>query len=776
MINFATDLVLTVTFQNEPRRLLGDAAHSRLGSADCLLPRGLYAHPMRGHAGALAVHHTAVRKGFMERNSTYPARKMTTIAWAFLAVLLLLALWVRFGGLSRGFFVDELNTVKSASLPLGDLLAERSTPLLFLLSKPLVALSAKTGIPLEFCLRTPHLLFSLATVALAFVLLLRWGGLVAAVLGGLLMVLSKEHIAYSTNARYYALIMLLCVAVPPLTLECLQKHRVRDWFLLGVLILAGMLNHLSFAAFLAPAMFGTFCGLLFDSTVSRRDRIIRAGILVAVGVVAAVAFLVLLLIGGGTPAFMRLLYLLKLATPPPGTVIAPDSVEAMAVSGKTYQLSLAQYSIFLGRFIPGGGGAGPYLLAVSVFLGLIILWFRKRPLFFPFFCVIVLLPLPLFVIHASHWWSARYFLPQLPFLLMAAGLGAGGIVTLLLDLLPRYRTWVEAGISLAIVLAAFAANPPWAMDADTVYEPVPDHHMRDVAARILPSLDTEGLVLLVPQSIEGWHPLTILDFYLQRGNRACASVLRECPDLACVEAALKEKPAANAWVVTPNDTLLRRMTRVSGGDVGLQELTGGLSQACLPPVEVGDTLIWRRPAVYTGYKEDKGAPQLLPSGTLEGELPGGKLPEGAELVASKPSADAGRALQLSVSADTDPANRPTPTVWFPVSVPAKLRDTSPKAYLLCFDVKSDSVQPGTNPARTVRVMVSGNGFWKDVFFVSGTHDWERRCVRLETGKDFPASPKGAKIGFGHRGGTGTVWFADIRLQPVPDSDTAAPSP
>lgn len=163
-------------------------------------------------------------------------------------------------GASR-FGYDEAFTAIAGRLPLGGLTDfitrhDSHPPLDYLIHAPL----ARAGVS-EFWFRFPSVIMSIAALALlAWWLRPRAG---VAIWATVVMAVDPFQISHGRDARMYAELEFIGVAVAALTGAWLTRPRARHAFLLGVLVFAGLLTHVS--------MFLLAAGLL---TVPgrRRDR------------------------------------------------------------------------------------------------------------------------------------------------------------------------------------------------------------------------------------------------------------------------------------------------------------------------------------------------------------------------------------------------------------------------------------------------------------------------------------------------------------------------
>ena len=163
-------------------------------------------------------------------------------------------------GASR-FSYDEAFTAMAGRLPLGSLVDfitrhDSHPPLDYLIHAPFARAGAS-----EFWFRFPSVVMSIAALALlAWWLRSRRG---VAIWATIVMAVNPFQITHGRDARMYAELEFIGVAIAALTNAWLNRPRTRHAVLLGVLVFAGLLTHVS--------MFLLAAGLMAVPG-SRRDR------------------------------------------------------------------------------------------------------------------------------------------------------------------------------------------------------------------------------------------------------------------------------------------------------------------------------------------------------------------------------------------------------------------------------------------------------------------------------------------------------------------------
>lgn len=151
------------------------------------------------------------------------------------AIVFLLALAPRLYHLGdRPFWYDEVRTVERCSLGLhgmiADAFSQRHTPVYFLLVRPSVHMA-----PVQFWLRLPSAIFGALAVALVYLIAKRAADWEAGIAAAMILALSPIEIAYSQEARSYALVTFcLLVALHGLTGLVLREDRAAlSWWKAG---------------------------------------------------------------------------------------------------------------------------------------------------------------------------------------------------------------------------------------------------------------------------------------------------------------------------------------------------------------------------------------------------------------------------------------------------------------------------------------------------------------------------------------------------------------
>jgi len=346
-----------------------------------------------------------------------------------LALALLLGTALRLYRLDHSFWIDEILTHMAASNSVLDILHYTPTPLSFLLSH----FSIKVA-DTESLLRLP----SFITGLLACWYIWRAGrtlvspscGIVAATLASV----SPLLIAQSQEARYYS-IMAFCAAASLYYLPlAVYSQRKRDYAKFTLVSIAGLFTHLFFVPFLLTFSASAFLMVLLSKAVATKART-----LVLIALASGLALLP-----------FSLFYLFHQTLLQEQAHLLPPRASA------TYQLTLTEYAYFLVEQLAHCGPVvmRPYntpffAMVILVLLGLALSAYRQRFLVFAFVGVLLILPIPFLILEVGHWYREKYFITQLPLLLVLAGAGAVALSQRIVLLVERYRPSAISNAAIA---------------------------------------------------------------------------------------------------------------------------------------------------------------------------------------------------------------------------------------------------------------------------------------------------------------------------------------
>ena len=197
------------------------------------------------------------------------ARDRRVLRYVALGFILIVAAFLRFRGIGEAsLWADEGLTVRILRLPVGEMLQrirdwEQTPPLYYYLMRAWVALAGES----EAALRVPSAIFGIASVGAIYVLASRMFGVASGSTAAALMAVSPYQIAYSQEARVYALFVLLTIVSCDLFVRVVQQRWPRSE-VFYVLITALLLYTHLYAIFVVAAQNLAYLVLL----VIRRER------------------------------------------------------------------------------------------------------------------------------------------------------------------------------------------------------------------------------------------------------------------------------------------------------------------------------------------------------------------------------------------------------------------------------------------------------------------------------------------------------------------------
>lgn len=204
------------------------------------------------------------------RSPAGPSSPSGSVGGAWLgAALILLALALRAHRLAaQSLWSDEDITLDRALRPLAEMLRAlpvEQGPLYYLLMRPWTLLAGSS----DLALRWPSLLASVLAVALGLALGRRLAGRRAGAFLGLILALSPFLVYYGQEARGYALLFCLALALPLALLRAESVGRRRDWLLVGLLAAATLLTHAYGLLALLPLLAWPLLGRMAGSQPDR---------------------------------------------------------------------------------------------------------------------------------------------------------------------------------------------------------------------------------------------------------------------------------------------------------------------------------------------------------------------------------------------------------------------------------------------------------------------------------------------------------------------------
>lgn len=345
-------------------------------------------------------------------------KSLRVLEWIGLAVILASATALRATRLDRGFWEDEaVEYVLGAARPLWGSLTYQPFPLYHVFAHVTLYFSEA-----EWVIRIPSLIAGIGGIAALYFVSRKFFGIAAAILAAFLMAVSTFHISTSTEARFYALVMLAAVLVFWALQSALVRNRWRDWLLYVVFGNLAAMSQIVLVPLVGSMAAAAACWVFYqdrsrhESLISPRLRnLVIASALCLAGVVLAA-------LAGAYDL---------------GRFVVSDSTDTLEgvlddlgnplASAETTRLTLSQYYGFFDDYIDGESGTLALLLIGLGLSGAIELGRRHPSAAVMVAAAITVPPLPFLFLDVTHFYHPRYFCGVLPFLLFLIAGGASAL-------------------------------------------------------------------------------------------------------------------------------------------------------------------------------------------------------------------------------------------------------------------------------------------------------------------------------------------------------------
>ncbi len=192
--------------------------------------------------------------------------------WAVLGAIVLLAAILRVVNIQAGFWSDEIQTYRGASLPFDEVLSHRAYPLYYLVGHFILKL-----VDAEWALRLPSILAGVLGVLAMYGLGSAAGSRGAGLLAAFLLAASPFHLIHSQDARYYTFMMLEGALAIWLLHSVLEQPSMWKWILyILVCNLASVTHPFTLPAIAGIAVGGCAWAVFSEALTGWRMRLRRA--------------------------------------------------------------------------------------------------------------------------------------------------------------------------------------------------------------------------------------------------------------------------------------------------------------------------------------------------------------------------------------------------------------------------------------------------------------------------------------------------------------------
>ncbi|MEM3485259.1 MAG: glycosyltransferase family 39 protein [Candidatus Methanomethyliaceae archaeon] len=343
---------------------------------------------------------------------------------ASILLVLLAAAWLRFYRLGvESFDLDEILVLKDLQLlsPLTLFRKYQHSPVLFVVAKTLSLIGLN-----EFILRFASATEGVLGVAAMFSYGRKYFGAWVGITAALMLAISRFHIQYSQQVRYYPLAVFLSILSWLFLQRALEKRRVLEWAIYVLVTLVSIYNHfVGTSVWAAQLVFVVF--FLAHTLVRPRDNEDRKATIALCLQSIATSALILLLGPLGVYVFGASEYRAQIVAPLvtnlpsilAGWTAGRESSLTLGGDGVKFSWSLVQEVLL--QFVPG---IGPllWISAMSFAVGVVFALCDKR--FLPLMAALVWLMVPIagwIIFDIGHFFRLRYLIvSQPPFLLMVS--------------------------------------------------------------------------------------------------------------------------------------------------------------------------------------------------------------------------------------------------------------------------------------------------------------------------------------------------------------------
>ncbi|MCC6143202.1 MAG: glycosyltransferase family 39 protein, partial [Candidatus Hydrogenedentes bacterium] len=497
-----------------------------------------------------------------------------------LVILGSIALVLRLVEFNASFWVDEILTVRNGMKPVADILNDHLTPLIFLVTHYMLKVDDS-----EAWVRLPFLVAGMAGIVCAYFSGSAAGGRVNGLIAAFLLTFSAFHINLSQEARYYAPLLLAYFLGIVLLHRCMTRGTFLDWLLYAVVLALGLLTHLSMVFFFFWANAAAFVYLLLKpGSLKHRMRRILALVLCTVAAATPLGLRVLTM---GSPVSANVAVSEAGAEDAGMTLIARNAETAPQNAGQ-YLLEANQLPAFFREYFPAQVGLYHWVGIALGIVGLIRIWIGNPAMAVLLTFLLFGVPIPLFFIHVSHWYNAKYVCVLMAAALLILSIGVTGVTAMAAQAMHRVvcRRWTDCRLwpvmpstSTAFVflmLLVLFVSPAIAHGLRTHYAARPETDWKGAARYMAPVMDARDVVVYVPWptsrpvSNTYWKHVMAepLNFYLERelaqpGQVINTIVQSGASDWAGIRDLATKNPLPTMWIVLGDEIRQKEADRAA---------------------------------------------------------------------------------------------------------------------------------------------------------------------------------------------------------------------
>jgi len=473
------------------------------------------------------------------------------------AAILIFGLALRLIKWDASLWYDEVLTAHRTRVSTSGILAQNVYPLYYILAH-----WARPFFSEETAIRAPSLVAGLGTIALMYAMGRAMSGKISGCIGALLLATSAFHVEHSQEARYYSLMVLLGLGTAILVHKAVRNGGPWRWLAYGVVVMAGLLNHLLFVLFAAAMTVAAGAWLVFSRKAGPpRTRLCRLGVLFLVTTLAFVPTITLYTAKNVLRSDHQAQAEVSLASRTEQTHIkskAADPEFELEAGQESYVLSPWVYGHYLWIYLFGKPGFGTVALMGVLSLAGMAMFLKRNDAFgWIMLAALIFLPCVLFFVPVRHFYQPRYFILVVPFtyLLMAEGTSsvAKWVGKILRNMKGEKIPWLQGIARWAIALAVLGLMAPSTVRALTrYYRETPGWEWKTLVSDVLSEMKPGDVVAYVRPASSAWGLDVPADYYFDRlARETAAPTVRplkiESPEI--LECLFQEYPESVFWLI-----------------------------------------------------------------------------------------------------------------------------------------------------------------------------------------------------------------------------------
>ena len=328
-----------------------------------------------------------------------------------LTALVMLALGLRLIRIDVSLWEDEVRTYQGATRPLYEAYIHRTQFLYYVLAHFTLKFADTVTM-----LRLPSVVAGVAGVAALYGFTRQVAGRTTALLAAYILALSSYHVDKSQEARFYALVMLASVLMVWSLWRAVSSDGWKAW---GAFVLAanlGIASQFTVVPYVAALVLAAAVWIVAAPRGANETTRSRQALHLLVATLLSFAGLLISIAARGSFPYI-------VTSGPRGGADVQDAAVDSAGFVDAYRLLPSQYIEILHGYVPRYGTWIGFAFLAVLLVGVIALGRRSPLVAWLMAAQLVLVPIPLFVVHMSHWYHERYFSSVYPYYALSIALG-----------------------------------------------------------------------------------------------------------------------------------------------------------------------------------------------------------------------------------------------------------------------------------------------------------------------------------------------------------------